>query len=149
MTLPAPLPSLFGRFTSILQEHDHLGKTLRRLRSMCTALESGQAEFSPEVSPELLLAELREHLSEHFRAEESAEYFGVVIDEAPTLGPRIAGLKWEHLMMLKAADALDALAKDSSSWAKLAEPTRALVTQLELHERAESLLLRELFFPKR
>src|SRR5216110_1109001 len=85
MNAPSPLPSLFGRFTAIFQDHDHLGKTLRRLREMCSALESGQALLPPELAPDVLIAELRMDLETHFGAEESAEYFGVVVEEEPNL----------------------------------------------------------------
>lgn len=39
MSLPQSMPSLFGRFTAILKDHDHLGKTLRDLKAACAALE--------------------------------------------------------------------------------------------------------------
>lgn len=140
-----PLPSLFGRFTVIFQEHDHLAKTLRRLRTMCAALEDGQAQLPADLSPETLLGQLQTDLAAHFLAEESASYFGVVVEEAPNLAPQIAGLKWEHLSMLHAIDVLCELAKDRERWLHLPAPTRELVAELTRHELAESKLLRALF----
>lgn len=142
---PLPLPSLFGRFTAIFQEHDHLAKTLRRLRIMCAALEDGQLSLPPELAPDVLLVDLRMDLAEHFGAEESPQYFGTVMDEAPHLASQVAGLKWEHMTMLRAADVLCGVAKDPTRWTLLAGPTRELVGQLERHERSESVLLRKLF----
>jgi hypothetical protein len=148
MSSPQPLPSLFGRFTAIFQDHDSLGKTMRRLRFMCAALEPAREPLALELSPAALLSEFRAALAEHFAAEESEQYFGTVVDEAPDLGPQIDRLKAEHVMMLEAAKLLSDLARDQSRWAQLPAPTRELVAQLERHERAESTLLRELFSPK-
>jgi len=140
-----PLPSLFGRFTAIFKDHDHLGKTLRRLRLMCGVLDGGRQPLPAELSPDVLILDLRVHLGVHFAAEEADEYFGTVVEEAPALEPEIAGLKWEHLTMLKAADVLCGVARDRSRWRDLPGPTRELIAQLERHERSESKLLRSLF----
>ena len=140
-----PLPSLFGRFNAIFRDHDHLAKTLRRLRSMCAAVESGKDPLPTELTPSHLILELRRDLGEHFAAEETDAYFGTVVDEAPALGSEIAALKWEHLAMLRSADALCEMARDSAKWSQLPLPTRELIEQLERHERAESKLLRSLF----
>jgi hypothetical protein len=47
--------------------------------------------------------------------------------------------------MLKATERLTQLAQDEARWMELAAPTLALVAELERHERAESVLLRQLF----
>ena len=145
MSASSPLPSLFGRFTSILQEHDRLAKTMRRMRAMCVALDEAHTPLPPELSPERVLHDLCADLAEHFHAEEADEYFGTVVEEAPALGSQIAGLKWEHLVMLKAAETLKQLAMGQSRWVQLPSPTRELIAQFERHERAESTLLRQLF----
>jgi len=142
------LPSLFGRFTAILQEHAHLGKTLRVMRLMCAALEEGQTSLPLELTPKRLLGELRSDMAAHFGAEESADYFGTVLEEAPALAQQIAALKWEHMTMLRAVDVLYGVAQDRTRWAELPRPTRELVGQFERHERAESALLRQLFSPR-
>jgi hypothetical protein len=142
------LPSLFGRFTAVLQDHEDLAKTLRRLRAMCAALDDGRASFEPELAPDELLGQLQVALEAHFAAEESADYFGVVEDEEPSLAIPIAGLKAEHMTMLSAAKVLRELSRDRGRWPHISSPTRELVGQLERHERAESKLLRKLFFAK-
>lgn len=139
------LPSLFGRFTAIFQDHDQLAKTLRRLRLMCGAIDDSRQSLPDELAPDVLIFDLRAHLGVHFAAEEAEEYFGTVIDEAPSLAPEIAKLKWEHLTMLKAADVLCGVARDRARWSDLPGPTRELIAQLERHERGESQLLRGLF----
>lgn len=142
-----PLPSLFGRAT-IIFHHDQLAKTLRRLRTMCAALDDGQAHLPAELSPQALLGQLQGELAAHFQAEESGDYFGVVVEEEPSLAPQVAGLKWEHMTMLHAAEVLCQLAKDRDRWLYLPIPTRQLVAELVRHELAESRLLRNLFSAK-
>lgn len=142
------LPSLFGRFTAILKAHDHIGTTTRHLRSMCAALDAELETLPPELTPERLCAKLRANLAAHFAAEESLDYFGVVVDEAPSLASRIGSLKQEHAAMLSAADALCELARERREWGLLVDSARKLVAELERHERSESMLLCTLFFPK-
>ena len=149
MSQSQPLPSLFGRFTAILQEHDHLAKTLRLLRLMCDAVEAGQTALPLHLDPQRLLSELHRDLGEHFAAEEAPEYFGTVVEEAPSLVPQVAGLKWEHLSMLHAVEVLREIAEVRNRWSELPLPTHALVGQLQRHEQAESTLLRQLFSPPR
>jgi hypothetical protein len=146
MQTTAPLPSLFGRFTAILRDHDHLAVTLRQLRALCDALEPGQRELPEPLRPSQLLGALRADLTEHFASEESDAYFGVVLEEAPSLKPQIAALKWEHVSMLRTVEGLCELAEDREQWSQLSAPMRALVSRLEQHERAESALLRRLFW---
>ena len=139
------LPSLFGRFTAILQDHEHLAKTLRRLRLMCASLENGHNLLPEELDPGILMTALRANLAEHFAAEESPAYFGTVISEAPALATQVAGLKREHLTMLRSVDVLSELTADRARWRELPSPTRELISQLECHERSESALLRGMF----
>lgn len=147
MTAPAPtpLPSLFGRFSAILKDHDHLGMTLRRLRKMCATLETGAPELPPELFPVAVLDELFTDLKAHFAREESKEYFGTVVEEEPSLAVQITTLEWEHQNMLASVQRLQGIASDRACWPTLPLPTRAFVADLELHERAESTLLRQLF----
>lgn len=143
MSTAPPLPTLFGRFTAILKDHDHLSVTLRQLQKMCAALEAGHVPDDP--SPPLLFQELLADLSEHFAAEESPDYFGTVVEEAPALAPRIAALKWEHLGFLATVERLLRSAQRPDAWPGLLEPTKQLVFALGEHERLESALLRQLF----
>lgn len=147
MKSASPLPTLFGRFTAILKDHDHLSVTLRLLQRMCGALE---AEHVPsELSPPLLFRALLADLREHFAAEESADYFGTVVEEAPALAPQIAALKWEHLQFLATVEKLLGSAESHDDWPSLVQPTKQLVAELAQHERLESALLRQLFSPER
>jgi hemerythrin len=143
----SPLPSLFGRFTAILKDHDHLKTTLGRLREMCAALEVEIAELPPALAPERLLHELYDDMKEHFTAEESQAYFGAIMDEAPALRPRVAELISDHSVVLAAVQDLLNLARQPDGRTRLAFRTRELVAHLERHERAESVLLREFFSP--
>lgn len=148
MTATASPPSLFGRFAAILKDHDHVGTTLKRLRKMCATLESGARELPVELLPVPLFDELQANLRAHFGREESKEYFGAVIAEAPSLLAQVTALEWEHQSMLASVERLLNIARDDRHWSALAPATRELVADLERHERAESSLLRQLFFPK-
>ena len=154
MTAPAKLPSLFGRFTAILQDHEHLGTTLKELRAMCISLEAQQFQL-PTLAPLDLLEDLRSDLSGHFAAEEADSYFGIIVQEAPLLATRIGQLKSEHALMLSALGGLCRLAAEAAALADGADPADTaalaaalceaswrLIAELERHERAESLLLR-------
>lgn len=146
MTQPGTLPSLFGRFTAVLREHDHMGATLRELRRMCTALDrrDGEAE---RFAPQQLFGRLRDELTKHFSAEEAEAYFGTVVEEAPVLGPQVHALKDEHAILLKAIDVLCELAVDASDSPRMTDLAWRFFARLEEHERAESALLRGLFHP--
>jgi iron-sulfur cluster repair protein YtfE (RIC family) len=146
MTQPANLPFLFGRFTTILQDHEHLATTLKRLRAMCVALDAPNPSLA-SLEPPRLLQDLQTHLSEHFAAEEADAYFGTIAEEAPALAAGIAQLKAEHAAMLAALSTLCRLASDAVPARELSLATRQLITDLERHERAESSLLRSLFVP--
>src|SRR5438105_2143976 len=138
-----PLPSLFGRFTAIFQDHDRFAETLRSLRATCAALEAGNVEFPGELTPAKLLRDLEHELARHFKSEESDEYFGTLVTEAPELYWPVAGLVVEHRTMLRSAQVLAEIAEGSHRWLELPQATRALLSQLEQHERAESKLLRQ------
>lgn len=148
MSLPHSMPSLFGRFTAILKDHDHLGTTLRQLKALCSALEEGDPDLPQELEPRRLLTALKKELEQHFGAEESDDYFGTVVAENPKLEAEIVALKAEHATMLSAVEVLAQLASEPARWTHLPGPTRLLVMQLERHEGAESKLLRSFFFSK-
>jgi len=147
MSFPQSMPSLFGRFTAIWKDHEHLGTALRELTALCAVLEEDGA-VPPALAPPRLFAALAAELKQHFAAEESADYFGTVVDEEPELAAEIAALKSEHATLLGAVDVLSKLAADQGRWPHLPAPTRLLILQLKRHEGAESQLLRSFFFSR-
>ncbi len=150
-TLPSPvarvsvLPGVVGRVSGILYNHDHLKKTMRHLDVMCEQLERGAHVPQKPVGPAELLANLQRHLSEHFAAEESQDYFGAMLAQTPGLSRVISILSAEHLSMLRTVSALQEMAQDPTRWSHLATPVRRLIKDFELHELAETKLLHELF----
>src|SRR5689334_5134036 len=112
MSSATPLPTLFGRFTAILKDHEHLGSTLRQLQKMCVLLQTSAPELPTDLSPPRSFRELLADLRDHFAAEESADYFGTVAEESPALTSRIAALKWEHLSLLATVEKLLVSAED-------------------------------------
>jgi hypothetical protein len=112
---------------------------------MCRALQAAAETIPIELDPPTLLGALRARLAEHFEAEESERYFGVVVEERPSSRSQIARLKWEHFAMLRASEKLCELALDPERWRELPGPTDALLADLQAHERQESALLQSLF----
>jgi hypothetical protein len=141
-----PLPTLFGRLTSLECEHEHLRTHLERVRALCAAL-SGRID-TPLPSDEerlRLIVEWQTQLSRHFEAEESPRYFGTLVADRPELIPRIGELRADHAAMLDSLRLLTTLAKEAIESRAFAVRALHLIEQLERHERAESELMREFF----
>jgi hypothetical protein len=139
-----PLPSLFGRFTVVLQDHRDLGVTLRSLEKLCATLD--ETERAPPLEPAALelIVELHAELSQHFTAEEGDAYFGAMARDRPGSAHRIAELKQQHAEMLAAVGSLRDLA-GQARWTELSSPARRFVAGLRAHEAAETRLLQEFF----
>ncbi len=140
----ASLPPLFGR-ASIVSRSPHLPVTLRRLDEMCLVLGSSPAALGGELHPPQLLADLSRELTLCFAAEESDAYYGVIIEERPSLLPTVSELAHEHVRIRQVVEALHCLSADRSYWRELGTRTERLLEQVHSHEHAEQQLLRELF----
>lgn len=137
-----PLPTFFGRLTTVLSEHEHLRETLRSLATLCSALEGGQMTLPSELEPRSLMQTLSTELSTHFEAEESHAHFGTMAQERPDLLPGIVDLKTEHRAILEAVRNLAWVVEDSARWGELPVPARALIAKLRSHEQDEAELVR-------
>ncbi|HEX5102045.1 MAG TPA: hemerythrin domain-containing protein [Polyangiaceae bacterium] len=137
----SPLPTFFGRLTTVLSEHEHLRETLRSLTTTCSALEAGQMTLPPELEPRRLIQELCAALSTHFEAEEGRAHFGTMAQERPDLLPGIVDLKTEHRVMLEMVRNLALVVEDPARWSELPAPARALSAALRAHEQAEAELV--------
>ena len=69
-------------------------------------------------------------------------YFGTVVEEAPLLAARVAGLKRQHAAMLAMLDVPGEAPNDRERLWELEAPLVGLAAMLQAHERAESLLMR-------
>jgi hypothetical protein len=133
---------MFGRYTAILSEHEHLGTTLRRLGDMCTALEAREgAPPPPGLEPARLIGAFISELSEHFAAEEADGYFGTMARERPALASTIAELEAEHARMLETLRELLAAAGDQRRAAFVAHGVRRIIHQLRAHEHRETRVM--------
>ena len=141
-----PLPTLFGRLTTLLSEHEHLADTQSKLQGMCEALERGQSELPGHLQPALLLFNLGA-LSRHFAAEETDAHFGAMARERPSLLPEIVELKAEHVGMLQAISGLALIASDKSRWGELVKPIRSFLTAIREHEALEAALVQQFLSP--
>jgi len=149
MNQEIPLPSVFGRLTNLLSEHERLAGTLAQVRAMCLALEAGHDVLAAGHDPRQLIGLLRFELSRHFDAEESPAHFGTVAAERPDLLAEVVELKIEHLVMLETMGDLALMAEDEARWSELPAPALALLETLRAHERAESELVRGFIAGKR
>jgi hypothetical protein len=138
---PRRLPNLFGRLTSILSDHQQLGRTLRGLVDLCNALDSGVERVPEKLNPGRMLGNLHAHLSRHFVAEEADGHFGLMAREQPELLPRVVALKADHAAFLEEIARMLGLAADIALWSELSEATRRLIARLEAHEQAEAELV--------
>ena len=142
MTRHTPLPTVFGRLSTILTGHEQLSKTLEQVTELCSAIEVGRDPLSVELDPRRVLGTLSSELFRHFEAEESAAHFGTVAEERPDLLAEIVELKAEHRAMLETMKDLAWIAEDPARWSELPSPALALVERLRAHERAEAELVR-------
>ncbi|HEV8548820.1 MAG TPA: hemerythrin domain-containing protein [Polyangiaceae bacterium] len=149
MTTLHPLPTLFGRLSTILSEHDHLKGTLGKLAEMCLALESGRTTLPSELEPERLIGALRAELTRHFVAEEGVAHFGAMAEERPELLPRIVELKTDHVTMLQNIADLTLIASAPERRSELPPRTLELMAKLRAHEKAEAELVREFMLDER
>jgi hypothetical protein len=146
MPLSHQLPTLFGRLTSLRDEHQRLHTHLERVRALCEVLSLTDDTPLPTAAERLLvIVEWQSQLSRHFAAEESSRYFGTLVTDRPELIPRIAELRAEHAAMLDTLELLIRLAGAANAATELSARTLRLIEQLDLHERAESALMQEFF----
>lgn len=140
------LPSLFGRFTALHRDHQHLDELVKKLSAMCDALtDRPDVAPPPELDPKQLIPEWGVDLSRHFSAEEGMRYFGALVSERPALAAAIGDLRADHAAMLESIERLLTLAPDEGRRDELVLWTRDLLDRFRKHERAETQLLGEFF----
>lgn len=139
------LPTGFGRFTAIQDDHRALGALLSKLRRTCAALQEneGRAAFGSEALQ--LVSDLAFELEHHFKREEHDEYFGVVVTERPALIPRVAELRAEHTAFLEVVAALGRALRRGDDPFAISNQILGLISDLNAHERRETQLLGEFF----
>lgn len=146
MVTQRELPSLFGRFTALHRDHQHLDGLVQKLSAMCDALgDRPDLPPPPELDPKRLIPEWGIDLSRHFAAEEGIRYFGALVAEQPALSAAIGDLRADHAAMLDAIERLLELAPHEDRREELVLATRELLTRFRLHERAETQVLGEFF----
>jgi hemerythrin len=136
--MEASLPTLFGRATAILGEHDQLHGTVVDLRAECLTLRAGQAPTESDLTDSL--RDLLRRLRRHFAREESDGYFGTLIEAGLNLD--VARLETEHTEMI---DTLLELLKiaETGDTPRAARGLLGLLEQFEAHEQRETQLMQE------
>lgn len=132
---------MFGRYTAILSEHQHLGQALRELDEMCVMLDAHDRGPPLEQEPVRLMAAFLEELSQHFAAEEADDYFGTMAREQPNLASAIAHLEAEHRAMLETLHGLVKAVADERNWPAVARAVRRVMVQLRAHEHRETQVM--------
>lgn len=135
-------PSLFGRYTAVLSDHERLHRVLSKIGEM-SQIVARCDDFPAELRPASLLKLLLAELKEHFRREESDQYFGTLGADSPALAVAVAELCAEHRALLQAVEGLLDLAARSGRERELAVATEGLLAWLDRHEQRESRLMRE------
>jgi hypothetical protein len=131
------IPTLFGRATAILNEHENMYVSVARLRSACSKLcDETLAET------QRLVQEFAAELRVHFAAEEADSYFGTLLGELPALRIHIEHLVAEHAELLSVADELSHARTTPQD---LALRVDDLVERFKTHERAENAMLQKFF----
>lgn len=140
-----PLPTGFGRFTAIQDDHRALGVVLGKLRRACAGLQ--EKDNGPAFRKDALdlLTALVPELKHHFAREEHEEYFGVVVAERPALITRVAELRAEHTAFLEVVGALAVAIERGDDGFGVAKAILAFIADLNSHERRETQLLGEFF----
>lgn len=141
MTTSRALPTLFGRYSLVLSEHSNLETTLERLKNTARRFSAQNMAPAQELVLSELLSDLRSNLERHFQAEESADYFGALVEESPALAPRVTALQRQHRAMLGTLDALRLLAFEARAWDRFERTVSVLIKTFHAHERSESLLI--------
>lgn len=142
---PEPLPTGFGRFTAIHDDHRALGAVLGKLRRACAAVQETDSSSVFRADSLHLLTELSQGLAQHFAREEHEEYFGVVVTETPALIPRVAELRAEHTAFLEVVGSLTRALERGEDSFSIAQRILAFIADLNAHERRETQLLGEFF----
>jgi hemerythrin len=140
MNTQTSIPTLFGRGTAILKEHDDLRPLIAGLRQHATRLALGLTPS--ELDVETLLDRFFDQLLAHFAAEENEGYFGTFVEDYPDLSVQVERLMAEHEEMVDAVERLRVLAEQPGRTRDLGLGLLELLAQFEGHEQEESILMR-------
>jgi hypothetical protein len=139
--MSATTPTLFGRITALQPDHDELPEMVGRLRELQATLnELGHAA---PAQPLYRIQDLALQLYAHFAAEESEAYFGALISEHPSLGPRIDNLRLDHELMVRTLASLPVRAAAGATGRELSIVLGDVLDLLQAHERRENLLMQD------
>jgi len=135
------IPTLFGRATTVLDQHATLHVLLDRLRDACAGVADGSSEGGADRRR--LIEEFGERLSVHFVAEEDEGYFGMMASVSPALHAEVTRLRKEHAEFLSLVQRLLALVEAAPDREEFTETLRAFLERFNAHERAENRLMQE------
>jgi hemerythrin len=134
-------PALFGRITAVQRDHTALLEMVASLRNLQTTLH--QAEDDCALPPLYPIQDFAILLYTHFSTEESDAYFGAVVSERPSLGPRIDNLRSDHEIIVRTLANLPVRAAAGATGHELATLLGNVLDFLQAHERRENELMQD------
>ncbi len=135
------------------QSHTFCEKVLEDHRELNSLLDRVQTRLSADplslTATATLLAELRDHVKEHFADEEAGGYFSEALTVAPWLRERAEALHLQHPLMIKSLETLLQHCRqgdDSPVWRKsMAAEFAAFHQHLRRHESGENQMIQDAY----
>ncbi len=130
----------------LLAEHQELMQKIAELQSFWHEVnELGIGPKCQELADRL--ADIREHLQQHFDAEERDGYLGPALKMAPRFAQEADDLRAQHVTMLQSLDGLGGRLRtgDHEIWNSVCAEVEAFVRDLEHHEHRENGIVQAAF----
>ena len=133
--------TLLRRISAVQRDHTALLEMVSRLRELQTTL----SELRDDAPPHPLhpIQDLALELYAHFGAEENDGYFGTLVFERPSLGPRVESLRADHAQIVRALASIPVRAAAGTTGLELSNLLGAALDFLQAHERRENLLMQD------
>lgn len=131
---------------NLLAEHQDLMHKIEQLRQFWHEVcELGIGPKCQELADRI--ADIREHLQQHFDSEERDGYLGPALNVAPRYSEEAEELRAQHVRLLQTLDALGARLRtgDHEVWNNACAEIAAFVNELETHEHAENNIVQAAF----
>jgi hypothetical protein len=135
------IPVLFGRITAVQRDHTVLLEMVERLRELQTTLN--ELVHDTPAEPLYLVQDFAIQLYAHFSSEESEAYFGALVSERPSLGPRVDDLRSDHELIVRTLASLPVRAAAGATGRELSTLLGNVLDFLQAHERRENLLMQD------
>lgn len=134
-------PTVFRRITAVQHDHKALLEMVGQLRELQGVLK--ELRDGAPAQRLHLIQDFALELYAHFSAEESEAYFGTLVFECPSLGPRIEALRSDHVRICRALADVPLRAAAGIAGRELSTLLGAALDLLQAHERRENALMQD------